>query len=61
MSDEEFCAFLELFFVNDPWPLSEDLYNVIKSKLNAEAVSRGYTDWVFAYHSLVWAAPSKVG
>ena len=61
MSNEEFRAFLELFFVSDPWPLTEDLRKVIELKLNEEATYRGYNNWVAAYHSLVWAAPSTIG
>lgn len=51
----EFRALLDLFMCSDPWPVVDhgdgDGHDTIENLLNTEAKSRGYTDWIDAYHT----------
>ncbi|MCR4300851.1 MAG: hypothetical protein NUV51_04510 [Sulfuricaulis sp.] len=50
MTDQFFRDVLEWFMCSDPWVAAADLYERIETELDAEAVRRGFTDWVDAYH-----------
>ncbi len=54
MSDNEFKAFMTLLMCSDPWPVPDqgegDGEAVLKELAEQEAVKRGYTDWISAYH-----------
>jgi len=54
LSDPQFRSLLDLFMCSDPWPISDqgtgDGHKTIESLLDIEAKSRGYIDWVGAYH-----------
>lgn len=45
-------AVLDWMMCSDPFPVSVDKA-AIDAWLNGECMSRGYTDWVDAYHRLV--------
>jgi len=50
MEDKEFRAFLDLIMVSDPWPLEGESQSLIEGLATREAESRGYPDWITAYH-----------
>lgn len=49
MSDLEFRALLDLMVVSDPFPTDVNR-DVIENLLDREAIARGHTNWVDAYH-----------
>jgi hypothetical protein len=51
-SGKEFGILLELFMINDPWPLSRDDYIILENFLDKVSVLYGYTSWLDAYHKL---------
>lgn len=53
MSEREFRILLNWFMVSDPWPLSKEDNDEIRSMLDEESVRRGFSDWVDAYHNHV--------
>lgn len=55
MNDMEYRAFLDLMMCSDPWPVDDGVSGLATHSLmldvaNRNAVDRGYTDWVDAYH-----------
>lgn len=50
LSHREFRVILNWFMVSDPWPMESESESVIKNLLNEESATRGYEDWVEAYH-----------
>lgn len=49
MNATEFRAVLDWWMCSDPWPKGVDR-EVIARLLTRESVTRGYTDWLDAYH-----------
>ena len=49
-TDSEFLILLDLLMVSDPWPLTDDDELEYIDMLRKEAISRGYSDEVAAYH-----------
>jgi hypothetical protein len=57
MDAREFRALLDWFMCSDPWPVSGDeSHELMMEWIDRAAKSRGYKDWVEAYHR----APSRV-
>lgn len=51
MDDREFRALLDWFMCSDPWPVEGgDSHDLMSDWLNRAAKSRGYKDWVEAFH-----------
>lgn len=50
MTDADFKLLVTLFMVSDTRPLSPEEHVATESFLNQEAQSRGWKDWVGAYH-----------
>lgn len=51
MDDREFRALLDWFMCSDPWPVDGgDSHDLMSNWLDRASKSRGYTDWVEAYH-----------
>jgi len=50
MNDHEFRAALDWYMASDPWPAGEANHGVITAWLDRESISRGFTDWVEAFH-----------
>ena len=50
MNDEEFRTLLDLWMVNDPFPLPEEQQNTFNRLLDREAKKRGYDSISIAYH-----------
>ena len=55
----EFRCFLDLLMCSDPWPMSyDDLYEnrntqeILIDYADQEARTRGYADWIAAYHQM---------
>jgi hypothetical protein len=48
--DEVFRLLLDLYMVNDPWPLSDRENGQMLGFLIAECHKRGYESWTRAYH-----------
>ena len=52
MSASEFRAFLDLLMCSDPYPVDtgeDEMFGYA----NRQAIERGFTDWVDAYHNHV--------
>jgi len=52
MNDEHFVALLTLMMCCDPWPCSETNQALIEELATAEAIARGYPNWIEAYMQL---------
>jgi len=50
MNDKEFRTLLDLWMVNDPFPLPEEQHETFNGLLNREAQKRGYDAISIAYH-----------
>lgn len=50
MSDRLFHLVLSLTMASDPSPLTPAETDELRDELNKEAVSRGFADWIDAYH-----------
>lgn len=52
MTNQEFRALLDLFMCSDPWPVDDKGENqtYVENLANRESESRGYQDWIEAYH-----------
>ena len=54
MDAMEFRAFLDLMMCCDPWPVAENgNHETMVFFADMEAVSRGFTYWIDAYHNHV--------
>lgn len=51
MEDRRFRALLNLYMVNDPWPLTSEDDQAVHELLNEESEERGYEGWTEAYHN----------
>jgi hypothetical protein len=54
MSDDAFGVLMALVMVSDPWPLKAGK-SQMDELLDEEARSRGFCDWIAAYHE--WPTP----
>ena len=50
MTNKELKALLNLFMAIDPWPTSTQDQLTIQHLLNFESRTRGFMDWIEAYH-----------
>ena len=50
MKANEFRALLVLIMCSDPWPVDDRNQELIEAMANREAIERGFTGWVDAYH-----------
>jgi hypothetical protein len=47
-------ALCELLMCSAPWPCSKESETELKAKADVMARNLGFTDWVEAYHGLLW-------
>jgi len=49
----DFIALLDLVMCSDPWPVKDDPSNkiIILNMLNRNAKTRGFSNWIEAYHN----------
>ena len=53
MNDKQYRAFLNLLMCSDPWPTPDAAEDeTLKDFADAEAVKRGYSDWIVAFHEM---------
>lgn len=54
MEEHVFKEFLDLLMVLDPWPkeLSKESEQLLKTWADSEAIGKGYTNWIDAYHDV---------
>ena len=62
MTNLEYRHFLNLLMASDPWPLDDgNSQRILLFLADKEATSRGYKDWVEAYHSFDLPGRTKCG
>lgn len=54
IDDKTFRAMLALMMDSDPWPVHDSgaSHEIMTTFVDSEAIKRGYSDWVDAYHDL---------
>lgn len=52
MDTNIFAILLNLFMCSDPWPTTDEEHDALESYLTSIAKSKGYSDWIEAYHTL---------
>ncbi len=53
MTDYEFRCFLDLMMCSDPWPLTQEQFDVLVKFADRESLKRGFPDWIGAYHGFM--------
>ncbi len=52
MINQQYRDLLDWFMVSDPWPLTTEQHDRVEAMLDKEALTRGYENWIVAYHEV---------